>query len=564
MRTRIAALVTLVLAAGAALAAGPVAAATPGYCRGDAPIDVDHLPAQVDLDRCDIEGRVVVKDGLRTVVPPPGQGRTLHAVRTTGEVELDVRTTPDGTVMISSSLEQITAEAAASNDQLGSAEVVQTPTAFSWFRDGTTVDATVEGKDAEVDASCMTPADTAPDRTVWYRYVAGHHGQVKVRLANVNPVGSVISAQVFQGDGLHPMRCTNEQIWLTKGKAYYIRVGSRGAPASFRLQWFPPVPPNDSFGKAPVLSMPSNAYATKMTGATLQPGEPVPSCKTTWTGTVWHKVQSGTLRRLAISTGGGGFALYRGTSLSGLKQVACSNSTWKEIVTNVSGPFYVQQWVKPGVESTSLSVYSGEAYPEMPAPCSKEESQSYSVLWGVDGRKPLNWRFNSANVPASLGSSALPLIKQGIGIVTASKNDCGLADHVSAQQSYLGATTRPAGLCGTAPPDGLNVVDFGTLDYNTLGIACSMDESTDGVNWYIAETDIRLSKQTAWTLKPDAPGCWGKYDLVGVVAHEAGHAFALDHPYGQGNQTMSAVSMDCTTAYRTLGRGDVLGLRSLY
>ena len=562
MRARTAVMITIVLAACTALAAVPVGAATPAYCRGTAPLDIDQLPERISLAGCDIVGRTIEAGGLNVTVPPPGEGRSVHALRTGGETELTVRTTTSGDVVISSQEEaSVLAAAAPANDLFTTPEVVATPTSYSWSRDGTTVDATVQGKDAVADTNCGTAPANVPDRTVWYRYVARHDGLVKLVLSNVNPTGANIRAQVFVGDAVAPYRCTNEELYVGKGQAFYVRVGTVGTPASFRLKWFPPAPPQDSFAKAPLRTVPYDSYTDAMAGATLQAGEPTPSCKTTWTGTVWHRIDPGALRRLDVNGSGGGFAVYRGSTLSGLTEVACSNGTWgAKVILPATTTYYVQQWVPPGELYGSMYVFSGEPYPDAPAPCAED---SY-YLMDVAGRKPLNWRYNGTNAPTAIASSALSLIKQGIGIVTGSKNDCGLADVVDAQQSHLGNTTRTATMCSKSAADGVNVVDFGSLDYGVLGIACSSWQSTTSGEWIINETDIRLSRPGPWTLKPDAPSCPGAFDLVGVVAHEAGHAFGLDHPYGQGNQTMSAYNMQCTSAFRTLGRGDVLGLRALY
>ncbi|WP_307050327.1 matrixin family metalloprotease [Streptomyces achromogenes] len=50
-----------------------------------------------------------------------------------------------------------------------------------------------------------------------------------------------------------------------------------------------------------------------------------------------------------------------------------------------------------------------------------------------------------------------------------------------------------------------------------------------------------------------------------VATHEAGHVFGLAHSgAGHENLTMFASSFACSTSARTLGKGDVLGLRTLY
>ena len=550
------------LAAGAAFATVPVAAATPGYCRGQI-LNAHALPERIALAGCDIVGATVVAGGLRVVVPPRGHGSVVHALKTNGEASLSVRTSPDGIVTVS--VEEsggFTAAAAASNDMFAAATVVETPTAFDWSRNGTTVDATVEAKDAIADEACGMHADKRPDRSVWYRYKAKHYGTVKVLLSNVSPAGTTIRTDVFQDRLDNPIACGRASAYLNTGSVYLIRVGTRAAPAAFKLRWFPPAPAADQFGKAPSKTLPSQTFTSKMFGATLQAGEPAPACKTTWTGTVWQQVLPGTLRRITVNAGGRPLAVYRGSSLGGLTQLACFNTAHGQLVTlTSSGPYYIQQWVKPTDEAAQLWVDSGEALPEALAPC----SDTARALMDVAPRKPFRWRFNDNNVPASLGTSAASAIRQGIEVITGAKNDCGMPDRVSASHEYLSRTALPASRCANSTSDGHNVIDFGPAsDYGVLGLACSAQTSPDGINWSISETDIRMTKNEAWTLNPDAPSCGWAYDFVGVVAHEAGHTFGLLHPYAQGNLTMAAYSTGCTGAYRTLGKSDVMGLEARY
>ncbi|MFJ6297517.1 hypothetical protein ACIQJX_29700 [Streptomyces griseoviridis] len=50
-----------------------------------------------------------------------------------------------------------------------------------------------------------------------------------------------------------------------------------------------------------------------------------------------------------------------------------------------------------------------------------------------------------------------------------------------------------------------------------------------------------------------------------VGTHEAGHVFGLGHVgSGHSNLTMYTNSFTCKTIARTLGKGDVLALRSIY
>ncbi|MGX5182346.1 matrixin family metalloprotease [Streptomyces avermitilis] len=72
---------------------------------------------------------------------------------------------------------------------------------------------------------------------------------------------------------------------------------------------------------------------------------------------------------------------------------------------------------------------------------------------------------------------------------------------------------------------------------------------------------------TARTRRPtkQTSSCSNKYDIRSVGTHEAGHIFGLkDLGSGHDNLTMYQASDPCTKKYRSLGRDDVLGLRSIY
>jgi hypothetical protein len=178
--------------------------------------------------------------------------------------------------------------------------------------------------------------------------------------------------------------------------------------------------------------------------------------------------------------------------------------------------------------------------------------------------QPLRWAFRASSTPAGLSSSAvLAEIKKAFRNVTTSRNDCGLADQVSATSTYLGATSRKPGVSSSGTcqgQDGYNVVGFGSLGGYYSGYTCI---------WWIGdeivEMDMRLDTDTQWALS--LSGCQGELVMESLVTHEVGHAFGLAHvsETKHGRQTMSVYIDDlCENQEATLGRGDVLGLQALY
>ena len=179
-------------------------------------------------------------------------------------------------------------------------------------------------------------------------------------------------------------------------------------------------------------------------------------------------------------------------------------------------------------------------------------------------RQPLAWSFRASSTPSNLSTSAvLAIIKKSFRNVTTSRNDCGMADQVSATSSYLGTTSRKPGVSSTGTctgQDGHNVVGFGPLGAYYSGYTCI---------WWIGdeivEMDMRLDTDTNWALS--LSGCQAELVMEALVTHEVGHAYGLAHvsETKHGRQTMSVYIDDlCENQESTLGRGDVLGLQALY
>jgi hypothetical protein len=68
-------------------------------CRSDSgSIRAAALPETLELENCQIGGRVITDNGVRAVLPPPGQGVYVEALTTGGAQELEVTRLRDGTV----------------------------------------------------------------------------------------------------------------------------------------------------------------------------------------------------------------------------------------------------------------------------------------------------------------------------------------------------------------------------------------------------------------------------------------------------------------------------------
>jgi hypothetical protein len=200
------------------------------------------------------------------------------------------------------------------------------------------------------------------------------------------------------------------------------------------------------------------------------------------------------------------------------------------------------------------------------AQCDDGANNVYGYKWRVR----YDWSFQAGSTPSA---NSKDNVEQGLqnaaSAITHSRNDCGLADQVSATQQYLGRTaTAPnirnaEGVATCTPGDRKNVAGFGSLPTGMLGTACT----TVAAGGLVAiEGDIMLSARRAWFALDVPTDCANRYGVQPAATHELGHVFGLAHvsESAHPNLTMSTVAKSCTNAPLTLGLGDVRGLRALY
>lgn len=202
--------------------------------------------------------------------------------------------------------------------------------------------------------------------------------------------------------------------------------------------------------------------------------------------------------------------------------------------------------------------------------CPSECSDDRMSLTGHHWTSTLSWKYRDTGRPASLDMAAtIAAFGYGASGPPAARDACGLADAVSATQSYLGATniapniTVGAGgsvVCGSI--DGHNVVGWASIPGGTLGVTCTWSYGSGQA----VESDMLYDSGVAWYTGNTAPnGCWNQFSLRGVATHEFGHAFGLDHSPGDScNLTMYPSTGPCNDAARSFGLGDVEGLESIY
>lgn len=223
-------------------------------------------------------------------------------------------------------------------------------------------------------------------------------------------------------------------------------------------------------------------------------------------------------------------------------------------------------------------------FPDLPGPTACER-ETYSLR---DYRWHQPWLFRTRRGTTLGAGSQLAFDAatiRSVATMVLGRNTCGMRGPTGALGAFVGHTDRPGNFdyvdgqttCGA--PDRVNVIDSGDLPGGsfeaTLAWTCTWSQTRNGVTRAV-EGDIRLNDTDyIWTYNPDEPSCdptppadaqrW-HYDIESVLVHEMGHVFGLVNlsELDDINLTMFPGIRRCSGHMRSLGRGDVLGLRALY
>lgn len=123
------------------------------------------------------------------------------------------------------------------------------------------------------------------------------------------------------------------------------------------------------------------------------------------------------------------------------------------------------------------------------------------------------YSFNRSTTPPEISADAAEgAIRAGGTNITSVRNNCGLADGVPAELTYLDDTDATADIdmdsCDPDGSDSNNVVSFGDLAGGTLALACTRFAPNPSDYDEVTESDIKINKEDfKWTTNPRPRSC---------------------------------------------------------
>ncbi|HYI23489.1 MAG TPA: hypothetical protein VEX62_12750 [Candidatus Limnocylindrales bacterium] len=254
------------------------------------------------------------------------------------------------TLLLATSLLALPGAAAAAEAPANDAISAATRIATLPFVDGSedNTHATLGG--AEIGPYCSNIA-----ATVWYRISPTSDYTIRIRVLPLGDMNAVVGVYERNPQStLINTACADDggasgnervEVALQAGKTYFIQVGGNAhdnptGEFAFRVKRLAP-PANDSFGNAANATLGVTSHQETFT-ATLQANEPVPSCGWDVGRTVWYRFTPNSSRTLVARTVGSTFdtvlAVYEGTSLEDLAELACNDDRGIDVASRVELP----------------------------------------------------------------------------------------------------------------------------------------------------------------------------------------------------------------------------------
>ncbi|MFJ5544826.1 matrixin family metalloprotease [Micromonospora chalcea] len=224
---------------------------------------------------------------------------------------------------------------------------------------------------------------------------------------------------------------------------------------------------------------------------------------------------------------------------------AATTGVLKSILAKRPDPAAKRHAEPAGAKQTQTSALAA-----VPSYCGS--SYEYNFSGGVWYQSVFPWTYNSLSQPAS---DSLQAIQYGFKFITDTSSACGTY-YTFASADYRGSTTRYT--WGTR--DNGNVVGWAGFDTNILARTYSW---VDGAGLRV-EVDIAFNNRiTNWFTGLSGTVPAGRFDLISVATHEAGHGFGLAHYTGSSYPVM-APTLGTGVNKRVKRSGDLTGMGTLY
>jgi uncharacterized protein YodC (DUF2158 family) len=199
-----------------------------------------------------------------------------------------------------------------------------------------------------------------------------------------------------------------------------------------------------------------------------------------------------------------------------------------------------------------------------PSAVTAASTKCTSTAWNPAGEpgyrwaSTVKWYYNQSGQKSTYAKDAL---RKAANTWTGTISACDRTVTSTAKNDYLRLATQAPNFTssgGCASNNGYNVMGWGKLPSGTLGVTCVW---YDG-NGNAREADQRYATGFRWGSTATCSG--SRFDTQAVATHEWGHLYGLGHVTTGTGQVMEPSGGYCDVDGRTLGRGDMTGIATLY